>query len=42
MQEEKAVKTIKTPADRAVDPASIEAIGKAARDGVGLSFTSSE
>lgn len=39
MQEEKAVKTIKTPADRACDPASIEAIGKAARDGVGLSFT---
>ncbi|MCU0844926.1 MAG: anaerobic carbon-monoxide dehydrogenase catalytic subunit [Spirochaetes bacterium] len=39
MQEEKAVKAIKTPADRACDPASIEAIGKAARDGVGLSFT---
>ncbi len=39
MQEEKPDKTVKTPADRAVDPASIEAIEKAARDGVRLSFT---
>ncbi|MDI9425081.1 MAG: carbon monoxide dehydrogenase, partial [Spirochaetota bacterium] len=38
MGEEKSIK-IKSPADRAVDPASIEAIAKAERDRVGLSFT---
>ena len=38
MGEEKSIK-IKSPADRAVDAASIEAIAKAERDRVGLSFT---